>query len=214
MNIGERIKKAREARGLTLRYVAEKLGKTEATVQRYESGTIKIKNDLLTDIAEILSVNPAYLMGWTNDDSSVSNFEYGYVDTAVAAGELSTVEAFTSNNIDKISLPNAIMGRYAASTDIFVTRVNGESMNNVIPDKSLIAVKLIESALDLENGDIVVFRNGSGLSVKRFYNDTTEKRLVFRPDSSDNSFIDQVVNYEEAEDLQIYGKVVVYVVQL
>lgn len=214
MNVGNRIKTARESRGMTLRYVADKLGKTEATVQRYESGNIKIKNDLLTDIAEILSVNPAYLMGWSDDDSSVSNYEYNYFDTTVAAGVLTATEAVTSNDVEKISLSNVSMGRYAGNSDIFVTRVNGDSMNNIIPDNSLIAVKYIDSAFDLSDRDIVVFRNGDGLSVKRFFNDKENQRLVFKPDSSHEVFTDIVVIYDDANDLQIYGKVVVYIVQL
>lgn len=49
----------------------KKIGKTEATVQRYESGNIKnLKNDTIESIATALNVNPAYLMGWVeeNDD--------------------------------------------------------------------------------------------------------------------------------------------------
>ena len=45
--------------------LGNKIGKTEATVQRYESGEIKnLKNDIIEAIADALDVSPAYLMGW------------------------------------------------------------------------------------------------------------------------------------------------------
>lgn len=214
MSIGERIKKTRKIRNLTLKEIAEYLGKTEATVQRYESGNININNEVLTELAEILSVSPAYLMGWSKDNRDVENVDYNYFDTAVSAGALTAIEAVTSKDVKTISLPSATMGKYASSKDIFVTKVNGESMNNIIPDESLIAVKYIESPFDLNNNDIVVFRYRDGLSIKRFFNDKENHRLIFRPDSKNASFTDVVIDYEELDGLQIYGKVVVYIVNL
>ena len=41
VDIGNRLRMARLRRNLTLAFVGEVLGKTEATVQRYESGNIK-----------------------------------------------------------------------------------------------------------------------------------------------------------------------------
>ena len=48
MIISDRIKEMRLKRGLTLKQLAEAIGKTEATVQRYESGNIKnLKSDII-----------------------------------------------------------------------------------------------------------------------------------------------------------------------
>lgn len=178
--------------------------------------------DKIELLANYFNVNKAELVESRQKLDNVVPFhkkedEYPIYNTGVPAGGLADIGTFVEseyNDLETISLPDSIMGRYAGSQDIFITYIAGESMNNVIPDESLIAVKRIESAFNLENGDIVVFRNGSGMSVKRFYNDKIERRLVFRPDSSDKTFIDMVVSYEDAEDLQIYGKVVVYVVKL
>jgi len=61
----ERIKKRRKELGLTLIEVAEKLGVSEATAQRYESGAIKnIPYDSMCLYSEILKTTPTYLMGW------------------------------------------------------------------------------------------------------------------------------------------------------
>lgn len=66
--LNERIKESRLARGFTLAQVADSIGVKEATAQRYESGDIKnIKHETISNLAELFSVSPAYLMGWTDD---------------------------------------------------------------------------------------------------------------------------------------------------
>lgn len=59
------IKKLRMEKGLTLLEVANALGVSEATMQRYESGAIKtIKYDTIEALCNILDATPAQLMGW------------------------------------------------------------------------------------------------------------------------------------------------------
>ena len=59
----------------SLAQIAEKLGVTEATAQRYERGSIKsIPYDYMCAYGEILNCSPCYLMGWekkehTKDES-------------------------------------------------------------------------------------------------------------------------------------------------
>lgn len=61
----ERIKELRKDRHLTLKDVADKLGVTEATAQRYESNAIKtIPYETIIKYAEIFYCSPAYIMGW------------------------------------------------------------------------------------------------------------------------------------------------------
>ena len=69
MVFSDRLKRAREKQGVTLLQLADFIGKTEATVQRYESGNIKnLKSDIVEKIADFLHVSPAYLMGWDEHD--------------------------------------------------------------------------------------------------------------------------------------------------
>ncbi|ASN71210.1 hypothetical protein 10F5_13 [uncultured Caudovirales phage] len=68
MCFSKRMKQSREKQGMTLAELGRKIGKTEATVQRYESGNIKnLKNDTIESIATALNVNPAFLMGWIEE---------------------------------------------------------------------------------------------------------------------------------------------------
>ena len=205
MDFGKRMKEARLSKGITLLEIAEKLGRTEATIQRYESGNIKnLKSDTIEAIAKSLNVKPAYLMGWLNEDEvkSLSN-DYTYYPTAISAGLPINVEAVTQ--ADKISIPDSLMGKYAGSNDLFITKINGESMNKVMKDGSTIAVK--PTTLDgLKNGDIVVFSNNYEYSVKRFYK--FDDVVSFRPDSDNLEFGETRINVNEIDNLEIHGKVV------
>lgn len=65
----ERIHEKRKENGITLAQIAEKLGVTEATAQRYERGNIKsIPYEHMCAYGEILHCSPCYLMGWEDKE--------------------------------------------------------------------------------------------------------------------------------------------------
>ena len=73
-----RLKERRLACGYTLLEVAEKLGVKEATVQRYESGSIKnIPHETIVALSRVLNCSPSYLMGWADKihDTTASNID-------------------------------------------------------------------------------------------------------------------------------------------
>lgn len=64
IEIGKRIHNARTLRKYTLDEVAQKIGVAKSTIQRYENGKItKIKLPVIDSIANALAVNPAWLVG-------------------------------------------------------------------------------------------------------------------------------------------------------
>ena len=65
MSLSDVLKKRRAELGYTLLEIADKMGVSEATVQRWESGNIKsLRHGRIAQLAEILDVSPASLMGW------------------------------------------------------------------------------------------------------------------------------------------------------
>lgn len=65
MGMPEIMKKRRDELDLTLLDIAKKIGVSEATVQRYESGRIKnIRQDKIVKLASALHLTPAQLLGW------------------------------------------------------------------------------------------------------------------------------------------------------
>lgn len=76
MNIGERIKRRRENLDMSVDVLAKKVGKSRATIYRYENGFIeKLPTDVLIPFAEALQTTPEYLMGWTNNPIAHRNDE-------------------------------------------------------------------------------------------------------------------------------------------
>lgn len=211
MTVGERIKKRRKQLKLSVDQLAEMIGKNRATVYRYESDEIEnMPYDVIEPLANALRVSPAYLMGWENENDQHISSKYPYFPVSVSAGLPVNIEPITKKNIEEISIPDIIMGKWAGNRNIFMMRVNGESMNKIIPHGSLIAVKQIDLQ-NLKDGDIVVYSDGYDYGVKRFYR--LDNQIVFRPDSNDTRFTDYIVS-EENENLKIHGKVVLYIVEL
>ncbi len=62
MNLGERIKKAREDKKLTVSHVARKIGVSQSTYRDWEYGR-EIKGEPYIKIAEALGVSLTYVLG-------------------------------------------------------------------------------------------------------------------------------------------------------
>lgn len=82
MGINELIKSRRIELRLTLREVAEATGVSEATVSRWESGSIgDMRRNRLVALAEVLRLSPAELAGGTPQESISTVFaRYGLSD--------------------------------------------------------------------------------------------------------------------------------------
>lgn len=211
MTVGERIRKRRKQLKLSVDQLADMVGKNRATIYRYESDDIgNMPYDVIEPLAKALNVSPAYLMGWSHDVETNLSSKYPYFPIAISAGLPFNADPITRDIIEEISIPDVVMGKWAGQSDIFMMKINGESMNRIIPHGSLIGVKQTRIE-NLKDGDIVVYSDGNDYAVKRFYR--IENKIVFRPDSYDTRFTDYIVS-EENENLKIHGKVVVYIVEL
>lgn len=95
MTFGEKLKALRKARGLTLQDVGDCVRVGKSTVRKWETGEIaNVRRDKIDLIAEALHVNPAYLMGWTDDPVDYSDPDL------IASIPLSYMEA-CSNDVKK-----------------------------------------------------------------------------------------------------------------
>lgn len=205
----------RERNNMEQMDLAEELGrKSASSISEWEKGKYTPKMKVLSQIAKIFNVNIDDLMERdlskpnTQSQKAFTTSRYRHFDTPISAGLPDHVDAVT--DADTIELPDSVMGKHAGQRDIFITRVNGESMNRIIPDCSLIAVKPIDIH-QIKQGDIVVYSDNGDYSVKRFYKN--DDQLIFRPDSNDDSFFDYITSTNNS-NLVIHGKVVVYIVEL
>jgi len=197
---------------------AKMIGISKSTLSDYLNLRSAPSYGVIQKIADAFNVNKSDIdstFKLNNNVISLSNSSsYNYFDTGLSAGILMEVDPYTQQNTKQIILSDIMMGKYAGDKDIFISHVNGESMNRVIPNESLIAIKKFQTLNDLTNGDIVVFQDGGDMSIKRFYNDENSKIITFSPDSFDSSFHPINYRYEDFGDVRIVGKVVVYTVEI
>lgn len=207
--VGSRIRSYRLNNNLTQKELGNKLGVKHNTVSSYEKGTNEPEQDTLFRLAKILNVSINDFFPYDEEKNINITSDYPFLPEPISAGLPNTVDGVTERNVEKITIPDYLMGKWAGNSDIYITRTNGESMNKIIPHDSLIAVKPIELH-ELKDNDIVVYRNHGEYAVKRF--EKHDDKLVFRPDSTDTSFTDDVVYKDNADDLRIKGKVVLWIV--
>lgn len=116
MNIGERIKKLRKEKGISVDYIAEKLGKNRATIYRYESNDIEnLPYPILVPLAEILGTTPMYLMGCEIEDIKVTKDEKELLDNYKKLNDLGKKEA--NKRVAELTEIN----RYLKDNDILAT---------------------------------------------------------------------------------------------
>lgn len=161
----------------------------------YQKSDTMGKTAIATELEWLISKSP-------KREEKLSYSEYPYIPDAVAAGIPETIDGMS--NLPKIPIADEILGKYARRKNIIIMRVNGESMNQVIQNGSIIGVYTNIDAKNLKDGDLVVFNHDYNYSLKRFYK--TPELLIFRPDSTDTSFTDII--YKVDDDVRIVGKVI------
>lgn len=203
-------------KGENLTKLSDSINISYSTVSDWLHGKKMPRSGSLQLIADHYNVNISNLTSNNNSKNTIIplSFNYNFFDTTMSAGALTAVDPFTRDDVEQIAIPDMIMGKYAGDKDIFVSRINGESMNNVLPNNSMVAVKKYDSIHELCDNDIVVFQDGGDMTVKRFHDNKKSKTIMFVPDSKDDRFEPILYRYEDIDNVKIIGKVIVYIVRL
>ncbi|MEK4283252.1 LexA family protein [Ureibacillus sp. FSL K6-0165] len=215
MERGEKLEFYMNKKGLTPRSLSRESGVAYTTIRSMLENNLK--NSSIDNVIKLCSALEIKVEDLLEDENfskqvnyvSIPSRDYHYFPIGVSAGLPINVEPI--GTAETITIPDELLGKWAGNKDIYFTRVNGESMNKVIPHGSLIAVKQIEVE-NLKNGDIVVYSNGHDYAVKRFYQ--TEDKFIFRPESYDPVFTDYIIEKVDSEELRLHGKVIAYIVNL
>lgn len=149
MLIKDLIKEKRLEKNLTMKELADKVGVSEATISRWESGEISnMKHKGIISLSNVLDIEPNDLMGWESDYSNISNIIP--LDAArkipilgrIACGE----PIFAEENFE---------GYFIADASIkasFILRAKGDSMIDAnIHDGDLVFIK---KDFEIINGNI------------------------------------------------------------
>lgn len=82
MTVGERIKRRRKQIGITADALGEAIGRSRATIYKYEKGDIEnLSHTLLIPLAKALRTTPEYLLGYEDDPEDYEDWlnDAGYV---------------------------------------------------------------------------------------------------------------------------------------
>lgn len=167
-NLSDILRLRRKELGLTLLQIAEAVGVSEATVQRWESGNIKtLRHENLARLADVLKLSPAALMGWEDIPSSSNSIpsnaiEYNERHFAPIVGTIPAgYPALAFEDIEGYAdIP------YSDEESYFFLRVNGDSMEPKISTGDLVLIRKQNVA---EDGQIVAARvNGDEATLKRY----------------------------------------------
>lgn len=203
--VGERIAKARVALDWSQQQLADRLGTTQPTIQRYESGERDLNSSKLVAMSAALGVTVSYLLGMDDDDQLPPTH---YVDVplygSIAAGtpiEMVAVE-------DSHPIPERVRD---AHPGCFLLRVSGESMNRVLPNGSYALIEPCEE-VTRDGKPYAVCVNGFDATIKRVRKLANGFELV--PDSNDPTYRSKVYDYgvEGTETITVIGRVVWYCV--
>lgn len=213
MTLGKRIKACRQAAGISVDELAEKLNKNRATVYRYENDEIQqLPPAALEKLAAVFGVSPAFLMGWENEKTCNSPLCDGII-------------SLSAQNNKKIPL----LGEIACGTPIFAqreyeTRVTSEETANAdfcltAKGNSMTGARIfngdtvfIKSCSTVENGQIAAVLIGDEATLKRVYYYPEKQKLLLNPENPDYEPL--VFVGEELENVKILGKAVAFLSRL
>jgi repressor LexA len=180
--------------------IARRLGVNRSTISRWKSGEQSPPLPKVKEIADFFGVNPMVFVDEFHGAISVKAASVGVpLYGSIAAGvplEMIQIEEY-------IEIPEMIGNKYP---DAFLLRVNGDSMNKVVPNGMY---ALIAPNEEIKNGDVVAINvNGYEATLKRFFK--LHNTIVLEPDSYNPEHTPMMLDCTKAEceDLKVLGKMV------
>lgn len=195
-SFGNRLKNALKYRGVSQKDLADKLNVDKSTITRYIKNEVEVGNSRTYAIANILNINIAYLFGLTDSIEPSTDIQQipsnnpfknlkGYVDIdlsdTVKIPVVSSIPASfnkTSNMIydEYINYPKSLLQYSDYKQRYIAMTVEGYSMYPELYPGDRI---LVDTKLELNNGDIGAFYFNDEYTVKRIYFEPN--RIIFKP---------------------------------
>lgn len=203
MEIKDILSQRRKELNLTMKQVADKVGVSEGTISRWESGKIAdMRRDKIMAYAQALNISPAIIMGWDNVDSSstIENTRAGKripVLGSVAAG-------IPIDAIEDVLDWEDISEDMAKTGEFFGLRIKGDSMQPRIVEGDVVIVR---QQSDADSGDVVIVQvNGDKATCKRLAKYSSGISLIsFNPAYEPMNYTNEQI---EQLPVTIIGKVV------
>lgn len=200
MTFGQRLKELRLSKRMTQEDLGKLMNVSKSSVSLYEKDERTPDQETLIKTANFYGVTLDYLLGRTDlkEAAPIPATEKIPVYGSIRAG-MPTLAV--ENIIGRVWVPIEFQERYGRE-NLFALRINGESMNKVIPNGY---AAVFAKGVGVENGDIVaVLIDGEDATIKRF--EQTSQAAIFSPESWDETFKPIIFHKTEVQDFKIMGK--------
>ena len=192
-----RIKSAREDLKLTKRELAKRIGVHESSINKYEKGLVDIPLSKISELARVLKVTEAYLMGWEEKTlQTQQGLKIPVLGTVAAGIPISAVEDI----LDYEEIPLA----WQNQGEFFALKIKGDSMEPRMESGDVVIVK---QQSDANSGDtVIVLVNGDDATCKKLQKTENGIMLV----STNPKYPPMFYSLEDiqAKPVVILGKVV------
>ena len=204
VKFGEMVAYYMRQNNLTMKELGEKVNRGESTVSMWISKKSTPPMGVVQKLADLFGVSTDEMIyGITPELKQVKikyddYFPLNYC-TNLSAG--SPTELLEAEPDAVVYVPIKFQNR---KKRLHAFQVNGTSMNNVIPDRSIVVAEEVPDTILKEGTIVVAFINGEA-TVKRIY--PGENQVMLMPDSSDKAHQPIIVNTSE-EQVYIIGRVI------
>lgn len=192
-----RIKSAREDLKLTKRELAKRIGVHESSINKYEKGLVDIPLSKISELARVLKVTEAYLMGWEEkSEQPPQGLQIPVLGTVAAGIPISAVEDILDYEEVPLSWEN--------QGEFFALKIKGDSMQPKMDDGDVVIVR---QQSDANSGDtVIVLVNGDDATCKKLQKTENGIMLV----STNPNYLPMFYSNEEiaTKPVVILGKVV------
>lgn len=171
MTLGSRIAKARRAKQWSQAKLAEKIGKSPATVGSWETGRTEPTRLDVARVALALGMPVSEIESFEAPDLTPVGFQSVPVLAWVSAGKISDIGSLVQEAEEHINIAHLPPGDY------FATDVRGDSMDRVSPEGSRILVNAADKAL--VSGGFYIFSLRGETTYKIFHGDPVQRLEPF-----------------------------------
>jgi repressor LexA len=197
-----KLKELRRARGLTLENLAELVGTSKQTIQRYESGRISnIPRDKVESLARALCTTPSTLMGWEDDITVYDNVTPITVKKLPLLGKIACGEPIYATEEHE----SYIAAGSSFDADFCLIAAGDSMVGARIYDGDVV---FIRSQSSVDNGDIAAVIINDEATLKRVYFYPEEGKLILSPENP--RYAPLVYMKEELNSIKILGKAVAF----
>lgn len=151
-DIGEMIKSIRKSKGITQQQLADKIGKTESSIRKYEKGLVQIPINVMNDIATALEVPVQDLLQFDESKDSFQSEREIYINMLENNTILKqNLDLLSNKNIECISNLRSVLTALIDDIPSMLEKTDAKEYNNLLSNVEEIVVIIDILSMYIQN---------------------------------------------------------------